>query len=286
MKKLNKAAMAAIISASVIAAPFIGYFTFKAGQNLNVRLYFKELYPNAEVTRIREIEHKGWFGGVDYTKKITLYDKEHGFYFDQTFYYEGLKALPLDDANAIWRDRYLKTAIFCENIVNAIPECYDGEYFTRYSVGSGVCTDGMFIFLKQPSAEEFEKLVEKITVVSSKNYTGDEYRRSYEGYIQSTVIVLSPELYDKMQNVDFSQVYECKNTTNWRKGDYEEYIGRMFKKSISANVFPMYTKDGSTPLSEFYDGSLDENSFICAEIYPLLNTYNSVDNSFYYFELL
>lgn len=281
MKKLNKAAKASIISASVIAAPFIGYFIFRAGQNLNVRLYFKELYPNAEVTNIREIEHRGWFGTTDYTKKITLYDKEHDFYFDQTFYYEGLKALPLDDANAFWRECYLKIAVSCENIANAIPECYDGEYFTRYSVGDGVFTDGTFIFLKQPSSDEFEKLVEKISAVSAENYTPTDPRRASDGYIESDIIVLPPDLYDKMRDVDFSQVYERKNTSNWRKGDYEEYIGRMFKKSVSANVLPMYTKCGNTPLSEFYDGSLDENSVLCAEINPI-NAYNR----FCYFDLI
>ncbi len=282
MKKLNKAVKAAIISVSAAAAPFIAYGAFRAGQNLKVRAYFKELYPDAEVTDIKEIEHTGFmFGSKDYTKRITLYDKEHNFYFDQTFYYEGLKALPLDDANAFWRECCLKTAIACENIVNAIPECYDGEYFTRYSVGSGTFTNGMFIFIKQPSSEEFEKLIERISAVSVENYTPTEYPKAYDGYIESDIIILPPDLYNKMQNVDFSQVYEPKNTSIWVKGDYEEYIGRMFKNSISANVFPMYTKDNNTPLGEFYNGHIDEDSVLCAEIDPL-NYYNR----FCYFDLI
>lgn len=276
MKKLNKALKAAVISASVIAAPFIAYGAFRAGQNLKVRLYFKELYPNAEVTDIKEIAHPG-FMSTEYTKRITLYDKEHNFYFDQTFYYEGLKALPLDDANAVWRERYLKTAIACENIVNAIPEYYDGEYFTRYSVGSGVFTDGMFIFIKQPSSEEYEKLIEGISAVTAENYTPTEYSHAYDGYIESDIVVLPPELYSKMQDADFSQVYETKNTSNWIKGDYEEYIGRMFKKSVSADVFPMYTKDKYTPLSEFYNGHIDENSVLCAEIGPIYKRFCRFD---------
>lgn len=279
MKKLNREGKAAIISASVIAAPLIGLFAFRAGQNLKVCRYFKELYPNAAVTKIKEIEHYGFFGGKTYTKKITLYDKEHGFSFDQTFYYEGLKALPLNDANAVWRERYLNVAVSCENIVNAIPECYSGEYFTRYSVG-GVFTNGFFIFLKQPPADEFESLIEGLSAVSAENFNGSEYRRAYEGYIESSVIVLPPSIYEKMREVDFSRVYEEKNTSNWRKGDYEEYIGRMFKNSLSVTTFPMYAKEDTVSLSEFYDGTLGEDRVLCAELHP------KGHNGFTYFDLI
>lgn len=271
--------MAAIISASVIAAPFIVYFTFRAGQNLKVILYFRELYPNAVVSKIKEGEHPGMFGGSSSTKKITLYDKEHNFYFDQTFYYEGLKALPLDDANAYWREQYLRTAAACENVVNAIPECCTCEYFTRYDIDSGANANGMFIFLKQPSAEEFEALVKKLYIVTDENYTPTEDHRDSEGYVRSTVIVLSTELYDKMRNVDFSPVFEQKPD-----------VPVVFKTALSNDVIRI-SEEINIPPDELYDGTLNKDSFICAEVLPKRYIYEIYDyyeiwGIFSYYELL
>ena len=271
MKKINKSARTAIIAASVIVAPFIVYFLFRAGQTLKVLSYFKELYPNAAVTKIKENSS---------TKKITLYDKEHNFYFDQTFYYEGFKALPLDDANAYWREQFLRTAIACENIANAIPECCTCEYFTRYDIDSGANANGMFIFLKQPSADEFNSLVQKLYVVTEENYTPTDDHRGSEGYVKSTVVVLSPELYDKMKKADLSPIFEQK----------EPDFPLVFKTALSKNVIRI-SEEYNIPPDEFYDGTLNEDSFICAEVLPRLYIYDIYDyyeiwGTFTYYDLL
>ncbi|MBD5130233.1 MAG: hypothetical protein HDT43_09985 [Ruminococcaceae bacterium] len=280
MKKLNKAALAAIISASVIAAPFVGYYTLRYWQNEDICLYFKKLYPNAEIMDIEEVKHRGIFGSSSSTKKITLYDKEHNFYFDQTFYYEGLKVLPLDDANAYWREQYLRTAAACENVINAVPEYITCEYFTRYDIDSGANANGMFIFLKQPSAEEFGALIGKLYAVTEENYTPNEDHRDSEGYVKSTVIVLSSELYDKMKSADLSPVFEQK------KPD----VASVFKTALSKEIIRISGEDNIPP-DEFYDGTLNNDSFICAEVFPRLYIYEIYDYyemwvGFSYYELL
>lgn len=173
---MKRSVKAAIIAAASAAA--IGICTLVT----RPRTYIKVHYPGSEIISVKEY---GSFGGTFI--KYTVYDKNNGFTFRQTFTNEIFpKAFRSDEYEykIDAKKRY-------DALLETLSERYGSEYFTRYDLDR---IQGLYIFLKEPSYGDMCAVVKALNAVDDKT----EY----------VVYSLKSEKYERMKSAEFTDTAE------------------------------------------------------------------------------